>query len=390
MPIRNNSIYSLQFILISLSSFLFSASFTMMLPELPAYLDKMGGEDYKGLIIALFTLTAGISRPFSGKLTDKIGRIPIMAFGSLVCFLCGILYPILITVWGFLILRLIHGFSTGFKPTGTSAYVADIIPQERRGEAMGIQAISGSLGMAIGPLMGSWLTDFYNINIMFYCSSVFALMSILILMGMKESLTDKQKFKFNYLKLEKNEWFENSVFGPFIIMLLVSFPTGAILTIAPDLCTHLKLENKGLFIAVYTISSLFIRLFAGKISDRRGRKPVMIFSSIVLAISMIIIGLSQNYITLIIGAVIFGISWGINTPTLMAWTIDISSSEKRGKAVATSYIGLEFGIGLGAVISAYIYNNNYSNFAITFFLSSFISLMAVFYLAYFKIKKPAF
>lgn len=131
-------IFNLPFGLLCLSSLLFSASFNMLIPDLPAYLSKLGGAEYKGLIIALFTLTAGISRPFSGKLTDTIGRVPIMAVGSIVCFLCGFLYPILTSVSGFLFLRLIHGFSTGFKPTATSAYVSDIVPKERWGEALGI------------------------------------------------------------------------------------------------------------------------------------------------------------------------------------------------------------------------------------------------------------
>jgi MFS family permease len=98
-----------------LSSFLISASFNMLVPELPAYLSSMGGAEYKGYIIGLFTITAGIARPFSGKLTDKIGRVPVMAVGSLVCVICGLLYPLLTTVAGFLWLRLFHGFSTGFK-----------------------------------------------------------------------------------------------------------------------------------------------------------------------------------------------------------------------------------------------------------------------------------
>jgi MFS family permease len=104
-----------------MSSFLFSVSFNMPIPELPAYLSSLGGAEHKGLIIALFTLTAGISRPFSGKLADTIGRVPVMAVGSLVCFVCGFLYPVLGTVAGFLFIRLIHGFSTGFKPTAGGA-----------------------------------------------------------------------------------------------------------------------------------------------------------------------------------------------------------------------------------------------------------------------------
>lgn len=72
--LNSHPIYNLQFILLCMSSLLFSASFNMLIPELPAYISSLGGAEYKGLIIALFTLTAGISRPFSGKLTDKIGR----------------------------------------------------------------------------------------------------------------------------------------------------------------------------------------------------------------------------------------------------------------------------------------------------------------------------
>ena len=162
------SIYTLQFGLVCLSSFLFSASFNMLIPELPAYLSGLGGAEYKGLIIALFTLTAAISRPFSGKLTDTIGRVPVMAVGSLVCFVCGFLYPILTSIAGFLFLRLIHGFSTGFKPTATAAYVADLVPPGKWGEAMGIHGICFSTGLAIGPAIGSAITDNFSINILFY------------------------------------------------------------------------------------------------------------------------------------------------------------------------------------------------------------------------------
>jgi len=61
----------------------------MIIPELPAYLTSLGGGEYKGLIISVFTLTAAISRPFSGKLADTIGRIPVMVIGAGVCFIVG-------------------------------------------------------------------------------------------------------------------------------------------------------------------------------------------------------------------------------------------------------------------------------------------------------------
>ncbi|MCV5754137.1 hypothetical protein OFN51_35620, partial [Escherichia coli] len=69
-PAADAPYLNFQFGLLIFSNFLFSASFSMMIPELPGYLTSLGGAEYKGLIISLFTLMAGISRPFSGKLTD--------------------------------------------------------------------------------------------------------------------------------------------------------------------------------------------------------------------------------------------------------------------------------------------------------------------------------
>src|SRR6478735_1750164 len=129
-------IYNTQFWLLCLSSLLFFASFNMIIPELPAYLTSLGGGEYKGLIISLFTLTAMISRPFSGKLADKVGRVPVIMVGSIVCLICSLIYPVITTIAGFMLLRFVHGFSTGFTPTGTSAYMSDVIPAARRGEAM--------------------------------------------------------------------------------------------------------------------------------------------------------------------------------------------------------------------------------------------------------------
>src|SRR5277367_4456125 len=100
--IASAKVYTSQFWLLCLSSLLFFASFNMLIPELPAYLTSLGGAQHKGLIISLFTLTAMISRPFSGKLADTIGRVPVMIIGTAVCFVCSLCYPILASVAGFL------------------------------------------------------------------------------------------------------------------------------------------------------------------------------------------------------------------------------------------------------------------------------------------------
>lgn len=358
----------------------------MIIPELPDYLTNMGGRQYVGLIIALFTLTAGVSRPFSGKLTDTIGRVPVMAFGSLVCFVCGFLYPFILTVWGFLMLRLIHGFSTGTKPTATAAYVADVVPVDRRGEAMGALGLFTATGMSLGPAIGSWLADAFSINVLFCTSSAFALFSILILMRMPETLENKQPFRLSLLKLKRSEIFDKQAIRPFWILLLLSFSSGAILTLAPALSTSVGITNKGLFFTVYTIASLAVRLVFSRTSDKRGRVPVLIVSALVLVLSMIMLVLTDSAVWLYVSGIFFGLSWGMNSPTIQAWTADLSDEATRGRAMATMYIALEAGIGLGAVASGWLFNNLAWGMDAAFGLSGILALLATGWLVKYQVE----
>lgn len=375
-PTAETRYFTLQFALLCLSNILFSMSFNMMVPELPGYITKLGGADYKGLIIALFTLMAGISRPFSGKLTDTIGRVPVMVFGSLVCVICSLLYPLLTTVAGFLFLRFVHGFSTGFKPTATAAYGADVVHESRRGEAMGALAIGYTLGASAGPMIGSYLVDFFSYNIMFYTSSAFALGSVVILYNVKETLAEPQRFALKHLRINKKDIFDRSALRPSIVTVLLCFSIGTILTIAPDLSEHLGLHNKGIFFAFFTIASLIIRFAAAKISDRFGRVRVLIGSSFFLVIAMIILAIAQSVPMMLVGSVIYGLSWGVNSPTITAWTIDLCAPENRGRAISSMYIALEIGIGTGALFSGWVYHNNPANFVYAFALPGVFSLVA--------------
>ncbi len=360
----------------------------MMIPELPGYLTHIGGQEYLGWVIALFTLTAGLSRPFSGKITDTVGRVPVMAFGSIVCFICGLLYPFLITVAGFLTLRLIHGFSTGTKPTGTSAYVADVVPPHRRGEAMGALGLFTATGMSLGPVIGSFLVNHFTMNTMFYASSVFALLSIGILMRLPETLESPQPFRFSLLRLRKDEWFDWGVRWPFLVQLLASFASGAVITLAPALSESVGVTNKGWFFAVYTLASLLVRLTLSKSSDRYGRVPVLIGANVMLVLSLVLLSMTNSIALFYGSAILYGLAWGMNSPTIQAWTVDLSDDETRGRAVATTYIALEAGIGIGALAAGWLYTHTPDKALQTAFgLSAALAAVGVVFLFWVNRKK---
>ena len=375
-----------QFWLLCLSTALFFSSFNMILPELPHYLESIGGARFIGLHITVFTITALISRPFSGKLTDTIGRIPIMIVGAAVGIIAGFLYPLALTVSGFLLVRLFHGFSTGFKPTATSAYVADIVSSKERGIAMGYLGLFTSIGMAIGPMVGPYISDEFGMQGLFYSSSIVSFLSVAVIFGMKETLPKTEKLTAKLFLVKWDDFFEIKVLPVAITFLLTLIPFGIVLSLVPNLSDHLLIPNRGIFYTIFVVASLFVRLVAGKVSDKYGRVPVLILASFLIGVSMIIIGLATTQTMFYVAAIIFGIAAGMNGPTVFAWNIDRSDENHRGRAMATLYIFLEFGIGFGALVSGWIYQNNSDFFVYAFGFGAISAFLATIYLVYFQIK----
>lgn len=356
----------------------------MLIPELPSYLSSLGGAKYIGLIIALFTLTAGISRPFSGKLTDTIGRKPVMVFGAMVCLVCGCFYPILTTIYGFLLLRLFHGFSTGFTPTAASTFVSDVVPKERLGEAMGIQGIAFSTGLALGPALGSYIKLYFSYSVLFYSSSAMAFLALLLIVNLKETLPQKQRFRLGLLKISKNDIIALEALPPAIITFLSYVGFGVILTLIPDWTEAVGFVNKGVFFIVFTISSLLVRFIAGKLSDSYGRIKVIVVGLVLLLTALVLIGYLNTQSGLLIGASIYGLAMGIISPATNAWTIDLSLPEQKGKAMATMYIALEVGIGLGALCSGWYYQETISRIPLILYCCAGLAFVGIGYIVLIK------
>jgi MFS family permease len=364
----------------SLSMFLFMTSFNLILPELNNFITDLGGEAQKGLVISLFTISAGLSRPFSGKLSDKIGRKRVMVVGVLVCFVISILYPLSFSVWFFLFLRFLHGFSAGFTPTGATALITDILPEDQRGRGMGIWGTFISLGIGVGQYLGSYIYGELGINNLFMISAGTAALSGILLAYVKETLPVKEKFNPGHLKVKWNDVFEPSVLPSAMVMFLSATCSGIIFVLTPDMSTYLGIQNKGWFFGIYVISTIIIRLMTGSLSDRIGRRKTLIIGMLFLIVSMIMIGYSTNIVSYTTSAIIFGIATGISSPTFFAWTADLSAPERRGVGAGTMFIALELGIMFGSASTLLTYNNDLASIPVGFLVGAGTALLAVLYL----------
>jgi predicted MFS family arabinose efflux permease len=159
-------------------------------------------------------------------------------------------------------------------------------------------------------------------------------------------------------------------------MLFVSFSAGAIITLIPDSSKIIGWSNKGLYFTIYTISSILIRLFFSKASDQYGRIPILIFGCFMLSLSMFLLVFDANTYLLVASAILYGVAWGFNTPTLAAWTNDLGDKNHMGRAMATMYIALEAGIGIGAYVAGEVYQGIPNRIPIPFLIAGLLSLLA--------------
>lgn len=366
--------------MLCLSSLLFFLSFNLIIAELPTWLGQLGGREFLPFIIPLFTLSALISRPFSGYLADTVGRRPVIFVGITASVLCSFSYPFAVGVIAFLALRFFHGFSTGFAPTGTTTILSDLVSPERRGEAMGILGISGSLGMAAGPFLGSTIALKFGHEAMFVTAGLFGVASLLVLLTIQETLVDRQRFRLRHLAIPASAIYEPRVFRPALMALLLLFPFGVIITVIPDKCDLLGIQNRGEFFFFFVTASLLIRLPAGRFSDRIGRSNLTLVAAILFALSMVLIAISDSRTSLMAAAVVTGIAGGINSPVLFAWTADLALEGFRARAFSTTFAALEIGIGSGGLIGGYIYGNQADRINHPFWVAAVICVAAAIFL----------
>jgi len=239
-----------------------------------------------------------------------------------------------------------------------------------------------NLGASMFPPIGSYLVIAYSMDVMFYVSSFLALISILMLLGLKETLEEKEKFRPSLLKISANEIIEPAAIPPAIVTLFVYLTFGVLLTITPDQSDHLGLENKGLLFTSFTIFAILSRLVAGRVSDRYGRIIVIKFSLILIVASLVYMGTVETPFHLMMASGCLGFSTGIAAPAVFAWVIDISAEDRRARSMATVYIALEMGIGGGALFSAWIYDSNPANFSQAMNWTAALTLLAGIYLQF--------
>ncbi len=111
----------------------------------------------------------------------------------------------------------------------------------------------------------------------------------------------------------------------------------------------LSATSVGLALGSASISGVAGRLISGTYADRWGRKPVLLLSTVVLAIACFIFAATDSFLTLIIGCLVQGLGLGLYWPANEAIVADLTDGETRRFAYAITRLADNVGMGLGII-----------------------------------------
>src|SRR5690606_26885044 len=166
--------------------------------------------------------------------------------------------------------------------------------------------------------------------------------------------------------IKVDDIFEKNVLPAAMVMFLTTICSGLILVLTPDMSVYLGIENKGWYYVFYVVSTILVRLFAGQLSDKIGRREALIIGIAFLIIAMIMTGNAKTEFWYTFASFIFGIATGITSPTLFAWMADLSPDHKRGVGSGTLFIALELGVLFGSISTIIFYRNTLETLANSF------------------------
>jgi MFS family permease len=362
MMIHKERLVTANYCYILAANFLLYFGFYLLLPVLPFYLTEIfeTGNAATGVILSCYVVAALIIRPFSGFFLDTFARKPLylLAFFVFTAIFAG--YLLAGTLVAFIVLRIFHGFSFGTVSVAGNTIVIDITPSARRGEALGYYGLSNNIAMAVGPMTGLLLHDYYPFSAIFFCALLSCTVGLVMALMVKTPA--KQPVKKEPLSLDRFILLKGLPVG--VALMLLSIPYGMTTTYIAMYGRSIGIPGGiGLFFTLLAAGTAISRLFSGRQVDKGRITQIITFGMYVVCACFFILAacapLMQRYapvgVYVFFGvALFFGLGFGSMFPAFNTMFVNLARHNQRATATSTYLTSWDVGIGLGLSVGGYI------------------------------------
>lgn len=344
------------------ANFLLYFGFYLLMPVLPFYLTEIfqTNNAVVGIILSCYTVAALSIRPFSGYLLDTLSRKPLYLFAFFVFTAVFAGYLFAGTLVLFTILRIVHGLSFGTVTVAGNTIVIDIMPSSRRGEGLGYYGLANNIAMAVGPMTGLFLHDYYSFDIIFTAALISC--SLGFLMATLVKTPAKEPVKKEPISLDRFILLKGLPVG--FVLLLLSIPYGMTSSYVAMYAHNIGIEGgSGIFFTLMAVGMATSRIFSGKQVDK-GRIPqVITIGMCIVCVCFFMLSACATIVpayptagtyTFFSLALFLGAGFGAMFPAFNSMFVNLAPHNQRGTATSTYLTSWDIGIGLGLTFGGYI------------------------------------
>ncbi len=308
-----------------------------------------------GILISLYGIVSSSIQPFTGALSDKMGRRKLMIQLGLGLMMLGTLGFIPADRFAHLILlRILQGIGVAITIPASMALMASITRKETRGGSMGTYSMLRMIGFASGPIIGGFLQVHFGFNAAFYAGAGFLLLAILLVhFWVKDAPVTAAK-----APTERFRVFDRTLMSPGVLSaaastMIMAMAFSMVTTLENEFNHRLGINALGFSIAFSSlmIGRLIFQIPLGRLSDYVGRKPLILGGLILMAPATALLGEVTSMFQLTLLRVFQGIAAaGIAAPAL-AVVADLSKSGGEGRQMSIITTGFGIGMAIGPLIA---------------------------------------
>jgi len=322
--------------------------------------------------ILAFGVAKAATNYFAGTLSDRYGRKPVLVAGWLI----ALPVPLMLIFgpsWGWIVAaNVILGISQGLTWSTTVMMKMDLVGPSRRGLAMGLNEAAGYLGVAGTALATGYIASTYGLR-----PGPFLLGAAFIAVGLGLSVLTVRETHHHaraeaashvavhegaHAQLSNREVFTLTSFRDKSLSsvsqagMVNNLNDGLAWGLFPVLfaAAGLTIERIGILAAVYPAVWGAGQLVTGALSDRIGRKPLIVGGMLVQAVALGMVAFGAGFEAWLAAAVLLGAGTAMVYPTLLAAIGDVAHPEWRARSVGIYRLWRDGGFAVGALLSGII------------------------------------